>query len=110
MKKKKVPYTEKLSVMLTSKELEKVKEQLANSTCRSMSAYLRTVITERPVTLYYRNKSFDDFIAECIALRNEMQVIREIASFSEADKRHLIILQEEIKEKLTQFAIRCLPE
>src|ERR1035438_4875119 len=45
------------------------------TTCRQLSEYVRRVLFERKITMYTRNKSLDEFMAEMIQLRNEFSSI-----------------------------------
>ncbi|MDP4151768.1 MAG: plasmid mobilization relaxosome protein MobC, partial [Bacteroidota bacterium] len=42
-------------------------------TCRSMSEWCRDLIFQKPVTVYYRNESLDEFLTLAIAIKNELQ-------------------------------------
>jgi len=87
----------------TLEEWGKLQRDWANSTCRSVSEYVRKIILHQPVAIYYRNKSFDDFIEEAIALRNEMQLIRLDARLDMASQERLIQVQEAIKKSINQL-------
>ncbi len=52
-----------LSVRLTSEELEEVKQHSQTSTCRSLTEYVKKVLTKKPVTVKVRNQSQDDLLA-----------------------------------------------
>ena len=51
----------RLNIRLDQKEWDKVHKLTSNSTCRSVSEYARKVLLEKPVRVFYRNQSFDDF-------------------------------------------------
>ena len=51
----------RLNIRLDQKEWDKVHKLTSNSTCRSISEYARKVLLEKPVRVFYRNQSFDDF-------------------------------------------------
>ena len=40
-----------------------------------MSDYIRRIILQKPVVVRYRNQSADDFLAEIIKLKNELNAI-----------------------------------
>jgi len=45
------------------------------TTCRQLSDYIRRILFEKKITVYIRNKSMDEFMAEMIVLRNELSAI-----------------------------------
>lgn len=85
-----------LQVRLTSKELEKIQAKFSQSTCRKLSDYVRRVLLDKPITMNQRNRSLDDFMAEMIILRNELNAIGN--NFNQTVKRlHALQHIEEIK-------------
>jgi hypothetical protein len=62
-----------------------VKRKWKASTCRKLSDYIRRSIFEKPIVTTYRNQSFDDFMAEAIMLRNELNGIGN--NFNQAVKK-----------------------
>ncbi len=87
-----------LSVPLYKEDLERLKRDAANSTCRSRSAYCRKLLLGQPVRVFQRDQSFDSFINEAIALRKEMELLRRLGAFTPAITERIIFLQEEIKK------------
>jgi len=45
------------------------------TTCNSLSEYMRSVLLKEPVTILYRNQTADEFLAEMILLKNELNAI-----------------------------------
>jgi hypothetical protein len=85
-----------LQVRLTSKELEKIQAKFSQSTCRKLSDYVRRVLLDKPITMNQRNQSLDDFMAEMILLRNELNAIGN--NFNQTVKRlHALQQIDEIK-------------
>ncbi|HLI93195.1 MAG TPA: hypothetical protein VKU83_06285 [Puia sp.] len=81
-----------LSVRLTSEELEEVYQHSKNSSCRTLTEYVRKVLTKKPVVIKVRNESQDgllsamagikdrlDQLADRAQGRNEAEMLREIA-------------------------------
>jgi predicted GNAT family acetyltransferase len=64
-----------IHLRLTAAEYKKLKTGFLNSTKQKLSEYLRAVLLDKPITVYTRNQSFDDFLAEMILLRNELKAI-----------------------------------
>ena len=85
-----------LQVRLTAKELEKIHTKFSQSTCRKLSDYIRKVLLDKPITVNQRNQSLDDFMAEMIVLRNELNAIGN--NFNQTVKRlHALQQIDEIK-------------
>jgi hypothetical protein len=51
----------RLNVRLSQQEWDKVHKLSSKTTCRSVSEYARKVLAEKPVKVFYRNQSFDEF-------------------------------------------------
>jgi hypothetical protein len=51
----------RLNIRLSQQEWDQVHKNASNTTCRSTSEYGRKVLTEKPIKVFYRNQSFDDF-------------------------------------------------
>lgn len=62
-------------IRLTQHEFKKIKTGFSNSTKRKISEYVRAILLDKPITVYTRNQSFDDFVAELILLRRELNAI-----------------------------------
>jgi hypothetical protein len=67
----------RLNIRLDQKEWDKVHKLTSNSTCRSVSEYARKVLLEKPVRVFYRNQSFDDFEETMI------RVLAQLATFGD---------------------------
>jgi hypothetical protein len=53
--------TRRLNIRLSEGEWETISNLAKNSTCRTVSEYCRKVLVQKPVKVFYRNKSFDEF-------------------------------------------------
>jgi hypothetical protein len=67
--------SKRVHVRFTDQEFEKIQAQFTRSTCRKLSEYVRRVLLNKPVTMNQRNQSLDDFMAQMIVLRNELNAI-----------------------------------
>jgi hypothetical protein len=74
-----------LSVRLTSEELEEVYEQSKNSTCRSLTEYVKKVLTKKPVTVKVRNQSQDELLLTMVGIKNRLDQLAEQAQEMNAD-------------------------
>ena len=64
-----------LHIRLKETDYDKIKQKFSKSTCRKLSEYARRVLLEKQITVNQRNQSLDDFMAEMIRLRNELNAI-----------------------------------
>jgi hypothetical protein len=74
-----------LSVRLTSEELEEVYQQSKNSTCRSLTEYVKKVLTKKPVTVKVRNQSQDELLTTMVGIKNRLDQLAEHAEEINAD-------------------------
>lgn len=113
----------RITVRYRPAELKQLNRFFKASTCRKVSEYIRKISLHKPVTVTYRNQSADDFLAEMILLKNELnaignnlnqavhklhtldriQEIKTWAMLHESGKKSLFKKVEEIKEKMNQI-------
>ncbi len=74
-----------LHIRLTKLELDKLNNEFSHSTCRKRSEFARKKLLNKPVTVYHRNQSIDDFVSAMIRLRNELSAIGN--NFNQAVKK-----------------------
>jgi hypothetical protein len=85
-----------VTMRLTIEEYNKIEAKFKTTTCRKLSEYMRNVLLEKKITVFTRNKSLDDFMAELIRLRNELNVVGK--NFNQVVKRlHLLPSSAELK-------------
>ncbi len=85
MKEKNAFRTRIIGLRLTPKEYEQIEKKCKNSTANKLSQYVRLLLFSKPVTVYQRNKSLDDFMAEMMLLRSELNTIGN--NFNQAEKK-----------------------
>lgn len=96
MKEEKTNRTRLVSLRLTTKEYQTIWAKCKTTTCRKLSEYIRRVLLEKKLTLFTRNQSMDDFMAELIQLRNELNAIGN--NYNQVVKKlHLIQTMPELK-------------
>lgn len=89
-----------LHIRLKEDEHSKINKKFSNSTCRKLSEYARRVLLDKVITVNQRNQSLDDFMAEMIRLRNELNAIGN--NFNQSVKKlHTLNQLEEFKNWLT---------
>ena len=123
MKGKKQARSKWLTIRLNEHEETKLNRFFRSSISSSLSEYARDVLLKEPVTILYRNQSADDFLAEMLLLKNELNAIgknfnqavhklhtldrgsqiKAWAIFNEASKDLFMKKAEEIKEKMSQI-------
>ncbi|MFT4155189.1 plasmid mobilization protein [Parafilimonas sp.] len=123
MTEEKINRSELLQVRLTPKESERIHQKFSHSTCRKFSDYVRKKLLDKPIAIYTRNQSLDDFMAEMIVLRNELnaignnynQIVKRLHSLqhveeiktwlllNESSKQILLKKVDEIKSKINQI-------
>lgn len=56
-------------------EYQLLEKRFKKTSFRKLSEYMRSVLLEKPVTVYYRDKAMDDLLEEMILLRQELNAI-----------------------------------
>lgn len=62
------PKERRLNIRLTEQEWNKIQHHASGTTCRNVSDYCRKVLLNKPVKVFYRNQSFDNFEEEWVRL------------------------------------------
>ena len=112
-----------LTIRLNDDEEKKIANLYSRTTSNGLSEYARDVLLKEPVNIIYRNKTADEFLAEMILLKNELnaigknynQVVHKLhmldhvpeikawALLNETSKKAFMKKTEEIKERLNQI-------
>jgi glutaminase len=120
--------TKWLHLRLKPEEYAKIHKQFSKTTCRKISDYSRKILLSKPLTATHRNQSLDDFMAEMMQLRSELNSIgnnfnqavkklhtlQQIAEFKawlityELEKQTLINKVDEIKNRINKIADQWL--
>ena len=64
-----------LTVRLNDEEYTELQRLFKNTTCRQLSDYVRRIILGRPLNVKYRNASVDDFLADMLAMKKELNAV-----------------------------------
>jgi len=126
MKSEQVNLTRKITIRLKQTEYNKLDWEFKKTTKRKLSEYLRYVLLEKPVTVYTRNQSLDEFMNELKLLRNELSAIgnnynqtnslRHIseikfwAILNEKNRREFMEKIAEINFRIAKFSDKWLQE
>ena len=117
-----------LHIRLTEEEYDNIHNKFEASTCRKLSEYARRVLLDKRIIVNMRNQSLDDFMAEMIRLRNELnsignninEAVRKLHTLQKIDelKTWLILLEttrkillektDNIKQKISQISDKWL--
>ena len=123
MKETKMVRNKWLTIRLNEDEEKKLNNLYGKTTSNGLSEYARDVLLKHPVNVIYRNQTADDFLAEMILLKNELNAIgknfnqvvhklhtldhvQEIKAWmilNETSKKSFMRKVEEIKEKMNQI-------
>ena len=74
-----------LHLRLKQEEYTRLHKNFSKTTCRKLSDYSRKILLGKPIVATYRNQSLDDFMAEMMQLRSELNSIGK--NFNQAVKR-----------------------
>ena len=105
-------------------EYDLINNRFKKTRFRKLSEYVRSVLLDKPVTVFYRDRAMDDLLEEMVCLRQELnaignnlnQAMRSINSaHGQADSRLWLSListvnsklepsVREIRERMNQFA------
>ena len=119
-----------IHLRLTASEYNKIQKGFSNSTKRKISEYARSILLEKPITVYTRNQSFDSFVAEMILLRSELKAIgnnlnqavkklhsmehsaevKTWALLNESGRQNLLKKVDEINAKISTISNQWSPE
>jgi hypothetical protein len=119
----------RLNIRLDQKEWDKVHKLTSNSTCRSISEYARKVLLEKPVRVFYRNQSFDEFEETMIRILAQLEtfgdnfdrLVKKSLSMDMAGisspvpglldyQRKFLATAEQIKAHIEKLADQCDPK
>ncbi|GAB3922164.1 plasmid mobilization protein [Mucilaginibacter myungsuensis] len=63
------------NIRLKPDEYQILNSKFKKTPFRKLSEYMRSVLLEKPVTVYYRDKAIDDMLEEMVLLRQELNAI-----------------------------------
>jgi len=78
-----------IATYVNQEEYEKLQEKLARSSDPSMASYIKKLILGKPVTIYYRDRAFDEFTEARIQFRKDVALILERGGFNATEKKWL---------------------
>lgn len=98
-----------VNTRFSQSEYEALQKLFRETTCKELADYMRRAALNKPVNIGYRNQSVDDFLADMIALRKELNAIG--TNFNQAvhrlhtlqfvpDIQHWVMVNEQDKTQL----------
>lgn len=123
MKEPKAVRSKWLTIRLNDEEEKKLNKFFHRTTSGSLSEYARDLLLKEPVTILYRNQTADEFLAEMLLLKQQLNAIgnnfnqavhrlhtldhipeiKAWAVINENGKKLLMQKVEEIKERMNQI-------
>ena len=92
-----------LSIRLTADELQEVYSYQHQSTCRSLTEYVKKVLTSKPVTVKVRDESKEDTLQQLAAIRTRLDALAETTDHN----GHLLEEIADIKSTIRKIAETC---
>ena len=120
----------KVTVRFKPQEFSKLNATFKTTTKKKLSEYVRSVLLDKPVTVYTRDQSLDDLAAELSTLRYELSAIgnnfnqlvkrlhtashfeeiKSLARSSEIQREKFLEKVSEINQKIAQLSGKWLQE
>jgi|SRR5579859_2399076 len=94
-----------LSIRLSAEELQEVYSHQHQSTCRSLTEYVKKVLTAKPVTVKVRDESKEDTLQQLIAIKNRLDHLAE--KTEPASNGSLLGEIADIKSSIRKIAETC---
>ena len=94
-----------LSIRLSAEELQEVYTHQHQSTCRSLTEYVKKVLTAKPVIVKVRDESKEDTLQQLIAIKNRLDILTDKAGPQENGS--LLGEIAEIKMSIRKIAETC---
>lgn len=96
-----------LSIRLSPEEYAEVYQHLQQSTCRSLTEYVKKVLTNKPVTFKVRDQSREEILHQLTLIKSRLEAL--VDKTSPADAAHLLPEVADIKSTIRQIAEKCSP-
>ena len=99
MKRKKSNLDKWIHLRVSQEEVSRLREHFKKTTYRKMSDYLRGQLFRKPPTVFYRNKTADEFLGVALQLKSELNAIGNNLNQT-VKKLHIFHGQEELSATL----------
>ena len=92
-----------ISIRLSEVDYDKMIVNFNKTTCRSLNEFGTKLFIGKPVTVYYRNQSYDEFIVAAVQLKKKLEAMPASGIVAEKDKEWLIEEINVIKDCLSKI-------
>ena len=96
-----------LSIRLSPDEYQEVYQHLQQSTCRSLTEYVKKVLTNKPVTVKVRDQSRDELLHELTLVKSRLETL--VDKLPATGSEQLAKEVSEIKMSIREIAEKCSP-
>lgn len=96
-----------LSIRLSPDEYQEVYQHLQQSTCRSLTEYVKKVLTNKPVTVKVRDQSKEDILQQLALVKSRLETLIDKLPAGNSD--HLVKEVTDIKSSIREIADKCSP-
>ena len=96
-----------LSIRLSTEEYAEVYQHLQQSTCRSLTEYVKKVLTNKPVTVKVRDQSREEILQQLTLIKSRLETLVDKAAPANAE--NLLREVADIKSSIRQIAEKCSP-
>jgi len=104
MEKKNINRSRIVGLRLSQEEFEQIDTKCKKSNAGKLSEFIRRILFNKPITVYQRNQSLDDFMVEMIKLRSDLNSIGN--NFNQAVKKlHALQQIAEFRNWFTAFEL-----
>ena|ERR1700748_3395118 len=93
-----------LSIRLSPEELDEIYRHQQQSTCRSLTGYVKKVLTGKPVTVKVRDQSRDEILQQLVDIKKQLDTLAERHDRYADDLLNEI---KEVKSYIRQIAEKC---
>lgn len=94
-----------LSIRLSAEELQEVYNYQHQSSCRSLTEYVKKVLTSKPVMMKTQDESKEDTLQQLIAIKNRLDSLAE--KTDAAGNGTLLGEIADIKQSIRKIAEAC---
>jgi len=96
-----------LSIRLSPDEYKEVYQHLQQSTCRSLTEYVKKVLTNKPVNVKVRDQSREDVLQLLTMIKSRLETLIDKQAPAEAVQLEKEVA--EIKSSIREIAEKCSP-
>ena len=100
--------SKQICIYVTAAQYAEIANARAGTTCRSVSEYARRLLLGKPITVYYRNRSFDEFSEHYLRFKEEIKSLLAKDVFTLQDRQQILQYLSEIKKVVNSIADKCM--